>query len=117
MVDQAIGVILAAGQLTPDQGWDVLREVSQRTNTKLRHVSEQIIDWARTGQLCTETAPSWTNNSRPTASCRTAKRERPEQGRRPSGGGGVSRGDGRIDASANDQAPAVSGCMSGFVHL
>ncbi|MER5880637.1 ANTAR domain-containing protein [Streptomyces sp. NPDC001910] len=54
VVDQAIGVVLAAGQLTPDQGWDVLREVSQRTNTKLRHVSEQIITWARTGHLCSE---------------------------------------------------------------
>ncbi|MGW3820284.1 ANTAR domain-containing protein [Streptomyces sp. NPDC005046] len=54
VLDHAIGVIIAAGRLTPDQGWDVLREVSQRTNTKLRPVSEQIIDWARTGQLCTE---------------------------------------------------------------
>ncbi|MFD9404790.1 ANTAR domain-containing protein [Streptomyces sp. NPDC060011] len=51
VVDQAIGVFLAAGRLTPDQGWQVLREVSQRTNTKLRHVSELIIDGARTGRL------------------------------------------------------------------
>ncbi|MFF1519494.1 ANTAR domain-containing protein [Streptomyces sp. NPDC058305] len=38
VIDQAIGVLLAAGGLTPDQGWNALREVSQRTNTKLRHV-------------------------------------------------------------------------------
>jgi hypothetical protein len=51
VVDQAIGVVLAVGQLTPDEGWDVLREVSQRTNIKLRHVAQLIVDWGRTGQL------------------------------------------------------------------
>ncbi|MFE9812297.1 ANTAR domain-containing protein [Streptomyces sp. NPDC005548] len=35
----------------PDQGWNVLRRISQRTNIKLRHVSELIIEWARTGNL------------------------------------------------------------------
>ncbi|MFF3420420.1 ANTAR domain-containing protein [Streptomyces sp. NPDC002698] len=54
VVDQAIGVVLAVGQLTPEQGWNVLREISQRTNIKLRHVSELIIEWARTGKLCTD---------------------------------------------------------------
>lgn len=54
VLDQAIGVVLAVSQLTPEQGWGVLREVSQRTNIKLRHVSELVIDWARTGQLCTD---------------------------------------------------------------
>ncbi|MET7746806.1 ANTAR domain-containing protein [Streptomyces sp. NPDC005385] len=54
VVDQAIGVILAIGQLTPDEGWNVLREISQRTNIKLRHVSELIIEWARTGKLCAD---------------------------------------------------------------
>ncbi|MEW1567942.1 ANTAR domain-containing protein [Streptomyces sp. NPDC093509] len=42
------------GELTPDQGWDVLREISQHTNIKLRHVSELLIEWARTGNLCTD---------------------------------------------------------------
>ncbi|MFD5632303.1 ANTAR domain-containing protein [Streptomyces sp. NPDC127072] len=51
VVDQAIGVVLALGQLTPEQGWDVLKEVSQRTNIKLRHVAELLVDWARTGDL------------------------------------------------------------------
>lgn len=54
VVDQAIGVILALGQLTPDQGWDALRGVSQNTNIKLRHVAELIVDWARTGELPTD---------------------------------------------------------------
>ncbi|MET7780320.1 MULTISPECIES: ANTAR domain-containing protein [Streptomyces] len=51
VVDQAIGVVLAIGGLTPEQGWEVLKEVSQRTNIKLRHVSELIIEWARAGDL------------------------------------------------------------------
>ncbi|MET8292015.1 ANTAR domain-containing protein [Streptomyces sp. NPDC005132] len=53
-MDQAIGVILAIGHLTPEQGWDVLRGISKATGIKLRHVSELIIDWARTGQLCSD---------------------------------------------------------------
>ncbi|MFG2452906.1 ANTAR domain-containing protein [Streptomyces sp. NPDC048512] len=52
VVDQAVGVLLAAGKLTPDEGWDVLRSISQNTNTKLRHVAELLITWARTGELC-----------------------------------------------------------------
>ncbi|MEU0788365.1 ANTAR domain-containing protein [Streptomyces sp. NPDC006173] len=54
VIDQAIGVILAVGELTPDQGWDVLREISQRTNIKLRHVAELLIEWARTGNVCAD---------------------------------------------------------------
>ncbi|MEV6757133.1 ANTAR domain-containing protein [Streptomyces sp. NPDC051214] len=53
-VDQAIGVVIALGQLSPDDAWDVLREVSMRTNTKLRDVSQQIVTWGRTGQLADE---------------------------------------------------------------
>ncbi|MFD7712832.1 ANTAR domain-containing protein [Streptomyces sp. NPDC059785] len=51
MVDQAIGVVLAVGRLDPDEGWEVLRNISQRTNVKLRHVAELIVEWARTGEL------------------------------------------------------------------
>ncbi|MFJ4835757.1 ANTAR domain-containing protein [Streptomyces sp. NPDC088747] len=54
VVDQAIGVVIVLGRLTPEQGWDVLRKTSQRTNTKLRTVSELIVQWARTGQLPTD---------------------------------------------------------------
>ncbi|WJV50524.1 ANTAR domain-containing protein [Streptomyces flavofungini] len=50
-VDQAIGVVLALGQLSPAEAWDVLREVSMQTNVKLRTVAERIVEWGRTGSL------------------------------------------------------------------
>ncbi|MGW6316451.1 ANTAR domain-containing protein [Streptomyces sp. NPDC055099] len=50
-VDQAIGVVIALGKLSPDDAWTVLRDVSMRTNTKLRDVSQQIVTWGLTGQL------------------------------------------------------------------
>ncbi|MER7679108.1 ANTAR domain-containing protein [Streptomyces sp. NPDC096934] len=54
VVDQAVGVVLAMGHLTPEQGLKVLCGVSQATRIKLGHVAELIVDWARTGQLCTD---------------------------------------------------------------
>ncbi|MER6129795.1 ANTAR domain-containing protein [Streptomyces sp. NPDC001795] len=51
VVDQAIGMLVALGHVTPDQGWEVLREVSQHANIKLRNVAELIIIWGRNGQL------------------------------------------------------------------
>lgn len=45
VVDQAIGVVITLGGLRPEQGFQVLREVSQHTNTKLRQVSELIVEW------------------------------------------------------------------------
>ena len=51
VVDQAIGMIVALGRVTPDQGWCVLREVSQHTNIKLRNIAELIIVWGRKGDL------------------------------------------------------------------
>ncbi|MFD5636687.1 ANTAR domain-containing protein [Streptomyces sp. NPDC127077] len=51
VVDQAIGVVLALGGLTPHEGWDVLRAISQRTNIKLRSVAELLIEWVRTKEL------------------------------------------------------------------
>ncbi|MFJ8802784.1 ANTAR domain-containing protein [Streptomyces sp. NPDC102487] len=50
-IDQAIGVLLAASDVTPGQGWDVLREIPQHTNRKLRHVAELLTAWTRTGNL------------------------------------------------------------------
>ena len=49
VVDQAIGVMVAVSRVTPDQGWAVLREVSQHTNTKLRNIAEMILIWGRSG--------------------------------------------------------------------
>ncbi|MGW1988287.1 ANTAR domain-containing protein [Streptomyces collinus] len=51
VVDQAIGVVITLGGLRPDQGFEVLREVSQHTNTKLRQVAELIVDWVQSEQL------------------------------------------------------------------
>ncbi|MFI5662768.1 ANTAR domain-containing protein [Streptomyces sp. NPDC051684] len=50
-VDQAIGVVIAVGGVTPAEAWDVLREVSMRTNTRLRLVARQLIAWPRTHEL------------------------------------------------------------------
>lgn len=51
VVDQAIGMIVALGRVGPDQGWAVLKDVSQHTNVKLRTVAEMILVWGRTGEL------------------------------------------------------------------
>ncbi|MFB7508275.1 ANTAR domain-containing protein [Streptomyces broussonetiae] len=51
VVDQAIGMMVALGRVTPDQGWDVLKDVSQHTNIKLRHVAELIVMWGRQGEI------------------------------------------------------------------
>ncbi|MCQ4205586.1 ANTAR domain-containing protein [Streptomyces longispororuber] len=50
-VDQAIGVVLAVGQLTPAEAWDVLRETSMHTNTKLRRLAELVVEWGRGAEL------------------------------------------------------------------
>ena len=51
VVDQAIGMMVAWGRITPDQGWSVLREVSQHTNIKLRNVADLILIWGRSGEI------------------------------------------------------------------
>src|SRR5688500_18407637 len=42
-IDQAMGVLVALGGVTPDEAWDVLREVSMSTNMKLRMVAEILV--------------------------------------------------------------------------
>ncbi|MFF1720816.1 ANTAR domain-containing protein [Streptomyces sviceus] len=51
VVDQAIGMVVALGRTTPDEGWEVLKEVSQHTNIKLRYVAELILLWGRSGEI------------------------------------------------------------------
>ncbi|WP_309142785.1 MULTISPECIES: ANTAR domain-containing protein [Streptomyces violaceusniger group] len=51
VIDQAIGVVITHGRLPPGQGWDVLRTVSQNTNTKLRLIAEEIVQWPYSGRL------------------------------------------------------------------
>ena len=51
VVDQAIGMVVALGRVTPDQGWEVLKDVSQHTNIKLRNVADLILIWGRSGDI------------------------------------------------------------------
>lgn len=51
IVDQAIGLLVGIGSITSAEAWDVLREVSMNTNTKLRDVAEALIDWGCHGPL------------------------------------------------------------------
>jgi hypothetical protein len=51
VVDQAIGMLVALGRVSSDQGWAVLKDVSQHTNIKLRNVAELILIWGRNGEI------------------------------------------------------------------
>ncbi|MFF7280809.1 ANTAR domain-containing protein [Streptomyces griseorubiginosus] len=51
VVDQAIGMVVALGRVTPDEGWAVLKDVSQHTNIKLRSVADLILIWGRSGDI------------------------------------------------------------------
>ncbi|MEW2292669.1 ANTAR domain-containing protein [Streptomyces sp. NPDC006743] len=42
VIDQARGILMAAHACTPQQAWDILREASQRSNTKLRTVAAAV---------------------------------------------------------------------------
>jgi len=50
-IDQAIGVVVVLGQIAPEEAWRALRDVSQRTNTKLRTIAEQVLAFAQGGDL------------------------------------------------------------------
>jgi anti-anti-sigma regulatory factor len=49
LVDQARGVLMATHACTVDEAWDILREASQRSNTKLRTVAAAVTSGAGTG--------------------------------------------------------------------
>src|SRR5256885_509055 len=49
--DQAIGIGGVVGRVAPDHGRQILKEVSQRTNIKLRNVAELILIWGRDGRV------------------------------------------------------------------
>ncbi|MEW2625104.1 ANTAR domain-containing protein [Streptomyces sp. NPDC048106] len=51
VVDQAIGMMVALGRVTPEQGWQVLRDVSQHTNIRLRYIAELVLIWGRRGEI------------------------------------------------------------------
>ncbi|WP_229914531.1 ANTAR domain-containing protein [Streptomyces capitiformicae] len=45
-VDQALGVLIAVHRLPPEEGWEVLRAVSQHLNIKLHLIADEVIGWA-----------------------------------------------------------------------
>ncbi|MGW3205235.1 ANTAR domain-containing protein [Streptomyces sp. NPDC001135] len=49
VIDQARGILMAAHGCTPDDAWDILRETSQRSNTKLRRVAAAVTASANPG--------------------------------------------------------------------
>jgi hypothetical protein len=51
VIDQAIGAVVVLGRMAPEEAWRALRDVSQRTNVKLRTVAEHILDYAQGGTL------------------------------------------------------------------
>lgn len=57
-IDQAIGVVAAVCRLRPDDSWDVLRQVSQHTNIKLREVAQHVMGWVVSGRLPDEIRPA-----------------------------------------------------------
>ncbi|MFR0353198.1 ANTAR domain-containing protein [Streptomyces sediminimaris] len=51
LVDQAIGVVITVAGLRPEQGWEVLKHISQHTNVKLREVARCFVQWPAGGPL------------------------------------------------------------------
>ncbi|WP_307781915.1 ANTAR domain-containing protein [Streptomyces sp. MBT65] len=45
-VEQAIGVLLAVHGISPSAGFEVLREVAQRTDIQVHSVAETLTAWA-----------------------------------------------------------------------
>lgn len=54
VIDQAMGVLIAAGRISAAEAWDVLWETSMSTNIKLRNVAELVVTWSATGHLATD---------------------------------------------------------------
>lgn len=44
VIDMARGLVMAAGRCSPDEAWQVLVEVSQHTNIKLREIAQSLVD-------------------------------------------------------------------------
>ncbi|MFJ8199650.1 ANTAR domain-containing protein [Streptomyces sp. NPDC096152] len=51
VIDQAIGAVVTLGRIAPEDAWQVLRDVSQHTNTKVRTVAEHVLKFAQGGAL------------------------------------------------------------------
>jgi ANTAR domain len=46
VIEQAKGIVIAQQQCGPDEAFDLLRRISQRTNVKLRVLAAQIVEHA-----------------------------------------------------------------------
>ncbi|AVV47006.1 ANTAR domain-containing protein [Streptomyces sp. ID05-04B] len=57
VIDQAIGVVAAVCRLPSQESWDVLKQVSQHTNIKLREVAHLVLRWVECGRLPDEIRP------------------------------------------------------------
>ncbi|MBP0461921.1 ANTAR domain-containing protein [Streptomyces montanisoli] len=44
VIDMARGLVMAAGRCSPEEAWQVLVEVSQHTNIKLREIAQSLVD-------------------------------------------------------------------------
>jgi AmiR/NasT family two-component response regulator len=44
LIGQAKGILMARERCSADAAFDILREVSQRTNRKLREVAQDVVD-------------------------------------------------------------------------
>ncbi|MFJ6122526.1 ANTAR domain-containing protein [Streptomyces sp. NPDC054775] len=51
LIDQAIGAVVTVGGLRPEQGWEVLKHISQHTDVKLREVARVLVQWPADGPL------------------------------------------------------------------
>ncbi|MFJ8822492.1 ANTAR domain-containing protein [Streptomyces sp. NPDC102467] len=51
VVDQAVGVLLALGRITPAEARDALREMSARAGLTLPQVARHLVEYARSGEL------------------------------------------------------------------
>ncbi|WP_345668954.1 ANTAR domain-containing response regulator [Streptomyces similanensis] len=80
VIDQARGILMAAHACTPQQAWDILREASQRTNTKLRSVAARVVASARPDG---PPPPDALRHALSEAAARTTAEEDPGAPRRP----------------------------------
>ena len=60
VIDQAIGVLTLMGQIAPQDGFTVLREVSQHTNTKLTDLAEHILKTPKAPHCPTTSCQNYT---------------------------------------------------------
>ncbi|MER5884548.1 ANTAR domain-containing protein [Streptomyces sp. NPDC001941] len=51
VIDQAIGVVVTLARIPPAHAWDALREVSMRTNVKVRDVAGHVVAFAQGEEL------------------------------------------------------------------